>query len=481
MANKHFYPPIEPYQTGTLEVDQPHFLYWEQCGNPNGEPVLFLHGGPGAGCTELDRCFFDPEHFRIILFDQRGCGRSSPIGELSNNTMSDSARDIELLRETLGIERWHVFGGSYGSTLSLFYSQRFPERCKSLVLRGIWLLRREEIDWWLHRAGMVQPELWDAFAEFIPENERDDLLEAYWKRLTGDDRELALEAAKHWAIYETACCTLLPNEEFLGHFAADDTAWAVARLEAHYFRNVNPDPDTLLLDQVDTYPGHPRLRGAWPLRHRLSDQEPAGPGKSLARTRLRSGARIGPFIPRTGHYPGAGRSHQANSEIRKPGPARLVAPRTRRPQRGGFIGNRDRWLRPRRAWAVIRWIPEQRRAVAVLVTHDRLAGSSIALPLELGLALFLHFLTHGGHALLLLSNAVAILFRIIIGRRAVFDHHLFTPATSEGGALWVKWETPFSSTQWKTSVRPRRCRPPKTEPYNVSICHPHTLIIGSFF
>jgi len=257
MANKHFYPPIEPYQTGTLEVDQPHFLYWEQCGNPNGEPVLFLHGGPGAGCTELDRCFFDPEHFRIILFDQRGCGRSSPIGELSNNTMSDSARDIELLRETLGIERWHVFGGSYGSTLSLFYCQRFPERCKSLVLRGIWLLRREEIDWWLHRAGMVQPELWDAFAEFIPENERDDLLEAYWKRLTGDDRELALEAAKHWAIYETACCTLLPNEEFLGHFAADDTAWAVARLEAHYFRNVNPDPDTLLLDQVDTIRGIP--------------------------------------------------------------------------------------------------------------------------------------------------------------------------------------------------------------------------------
>ena len=251
MANEHFFPSIQPYQTGTIEVDPPHVLYWEQCGNPQGEPILFLHGGPGAGCTELDRCFFDPEHFRIVIFDQRGCGRSSPIGELGNNTMADTARDIEQLRETLGIERWHVFGGSYGSTISLFYAQEYPERCRSLVLRGIWLLRQEEIDWWLYRAGMVQPELWDRFAGFIPEEERDDLLEAYWKRLTGDDRELALEAAKRWAIYETACCTLLPNEEFLSHFAEDDTAWAVARLEAHYFRNVNPDPETLLLDRVE--------------------------------------------------------------------------------------------------------------------------------------------------------------------------------------------------------------------------------------
>jgi proline iminopeptidase len=242
MANKHFFPPIEPFESGILDVGEPHRLYWEQCGNPQGEPILFLHGGPGAGCTEYDRCFFNPQHFRIVLFDQRGSGRSRPVGDLSNNTMADTARDIEQLRQQLGIDRWHVFGGSYGSTISLYYAQSFPERCKSLVLRGIWLLREEELDWWLYRVR---------FAGFIPEAERGDLLEAYWKRLTGDDRELALEAAKHWAIYETACCTLLPNEEFTSHFADDDTAWAVARLEAHYFRNVKPEPDSMLLDRVE--------------------------------------------------------------------------------------------------------------------------------------------------------------------------------------------------------------------------------------
>jgi proline iminopeptidase len=251
MANEHFYPLIEPFRTGILEVGEPHRLYWEECGNPQGDPVLFLHGGPGAGCTEFDRRFFDPEHFRIVLLDQRGSGRSQPVGDLTDNTMDDTVRDIEQLREAAGIERWHVFGGSYGSTISLHYAQAHPERCNSLVLRGIWLLREEEIDWWLYQVRMIQPELWKDFAGFIPEAERADLLEAYWKRLTGDDRELALEAARRWAYYETACCTLLPNEEFTSHFAEADTAWAVARLEAHYFRNVKPEPDSMLLDRVD--------------------------------------------------------------------------------------------------------------------------------------------------------------------------------------------------------------------------------------
>jgi proline iminopeptidase len=250
MANEHFFPPLEPFTTGVMKVDAPHQLYWEQCGNPDGEPIVFLHGGPGAGCTTFDRRFFDPGHFRIVLFDQRGCGRSRPVGDTSNNSMADTTRDIEQLRELLGIESWHVFGGSYGSTLALYYSQEHPRRCKSLVIRGIWMLRKEEIDWWLYRINMIQPELWREFAEFIPADERDDLLEAYWKRLQDDDLELALEAARHWAIYEGSCCTLLPNEEFTGQFKDADTAWAVARLEAHYFRNVHPQPDSLLLDRV---------------------------------------------------------------------------------------------------------------------------------------------------------------------------------------------------------------------------------------
>jgi len=251
MANEHFFPSIEPFDTGILQVDDPHELYWEQCGNPEGEPILFLHGGPGAGCSEHDRSLFDPQYFRIVLFDQRGSGRSHPVGDLNNNTMDHTVGDIEQLRVHLGIDHWHVFGGSYGSTIALYYAQEFPGRCKSLVLRGIWLLRQEEIDWWLYGIRMIQPELWQAFAGFIPEAERGDLLEAYWKRLTGADKDLALEAARRWATYESASCTLLPNEEFTSHFAEPDTAWAVARLEAHYFRNVKPDPDTLLLDRID--------------------------------------------------------------------------------------------------------------------------------------------------------------------------------------------------------------------------------------
>jgi proline iminopeptidase len=251
MANEYFFPPIEPFETGILEVDKPHRLYWEQCGNPNGDPILFLHGGPGAGCSEQDRRFFDPAHFRIILLDQRGSGRSVPVGDLTDNTMAHTAQDVEQLRELLGIESWHVFGGSYGSTIALYYAQEFPERCKSLVLRGIWLLREEELNWWLYGIRMIQPELWQEFAGFIPQQEQDDLLEAYWKRLTGSDQELALQAAKHWAVYEISCCTLLPNAEFASHFDDPDTAWAVARLEAHYFRNVKPVPDSMLLDRVD--------------------------------------------------------------------------------------------------------------------------------------------------------------------------------------------------------------------------------------
>ncbi len=251
MVNEHFFPPIEPFATGELTVDSTHTLYWEQCGTQGGEPVLFIHGGPGAGCSAFDRRFFDPSRFRAILFDQRGCGRSTPLGELRDNNIDHLVADIEKLRESLDIDTWHVFGGSWGSTLSLYYAQEHPQRCRSLVLRGIWLLRDEEIDWWLYKMGWIQPELWRRFAEHLPENERDDLLEGYWKRLTGEDRPAALAAAVEWSIYEGSCCTLLPNEEFSSAFGEQEMAWNLARLEAHYFRNCRFQPDRLLLDRVE--------------------------------------------------------------------------------------------------------------------------------------------------------------------------------------------------------------------------------------
>ena len=255
MANQHFYPAVEPYATGTLTVEAPHELYWEECGNPEGIPILFVHGGPGAGCSPFDRCFFDPDRFRVILLDQRGSGRSRPVGELKGNDPDSLVTDFEALRTELGVELWHVFGGSWGSTLALHYAQEHPERVLSLVLRGIWLLRDEEIRWWLYELGMIQPELWHGFTENIPEDERGDLLEAYWKRLTGDDREAALAAAKAWSIYEGSACTLLPNPEFADMFGDPELAWSLARLEAHYFRNVRFEPHTRLLDRVD------RIRG----------------------------------------------------------------------------------------------------------------------------------------------------------------------------------------------------------------------------
>lgn len=251
MANDHFHPPIEPYESGTLDVDSLHQLYWEECGNPRGIPILFVHGGPGAGCSPFDRRFFDPAAFRMVLVDQRGAGRSRPPGELRDNTADHLVADLERLREARKISTWHVFGGSWGSTLAMYYAQEHPDRVRSLVLRGVWLVRDAEIKWWLYDVRWLQPELWRGFAEYVPENERGDLLEAYWQRLTGGDRATALAAARAWSIYEGSSCTLLPNAEFAGMFAEDAMAWSLARLEAHYFRNARFTPDTLLLDRID--------------------------------------------------------------------------------------------------------------------------------------------------------------------------------------------------------------------------------------
>ncbi len=250
MAPPGLYPEIEPFHTEHFAVTSRHTLYLEQCGNPKGAPVLFVHGGPGAGCSKMDRRFFDPRAFRVVLVDQRGAGRSTPLGELAENTIDDLVADFERIRVKLGLDKWHVFGGSWGSTLGLYYAERHPERVLSLCLRGIWLLRELEVDWWLHGLRALAPELWRAFAEHLPENRRNDLLNGYWELLHSPDEAVARAAAKAWATYEGAACTLLPNPEFFALLTNDTTSWALARLEAHYLRNQRFTPDDRLLQDI---------------------------------------------------------------------------------------------------------------------------------------------------------------------------------------------------------------------------------------
>src|SRR5258708_662891 len=205
MRRRDLFPPIEPYATGRLAVDGRHSLYWEESGNPQGLPVIFLHGGPGAGATPTHRRFFDPASYRIIIFDQRGAGRSTPLGEITDNTTRHLVADIERLRQHFGVERWVVFGGSWGSTLALSYAEAYPERCRALVLRGIFLCRRSEIDWFLNGVRAVFPEAWRAFAAAIPEGERGDLLTAYYRRLVDPDPAVHLAAARARGVHGRAC------------------------------------------------------------------------------------------------------------------------------------------------------------------------------------------------------------------------------------------------------------------------------------
>jgi proline iminopeptidase len=236
MTNRRdLFPPIEPYRTGTLRLDARHVMYWEQSGNPRGIPALFLHGGPGAGATAVHRRFFDPEFWRIVIFDQRGAGRSTPLGETADNSPTYLVADIERLRVTLGIEKWLVFGGSWGSTLALHYAETHPLRCIGLVLRGIFLCRPEEIDWFLYGVRKVFPEAWRAFSEVLPEAERGDILASYYRRLLDPDPRIHMPAARAWSIYEGACSTLLPNPETVAAFGEDRLALGLARIEAHYF------------------------------------------------------------------------------------------------------------------------------------------------------------------------------------------------------------------------------------------------------
>jgi proline iminopeptidase len=251
MTRQDLFPPIEPYATGLLRVEAPHVLYWEQSGNPHGMPVAFLHGGPGAGATPTHRRFFDPQHYRIIVFDQRGAGRSTPLGSLADNTTAHLVVDMEALRRHLGIERWVLFGGSWGSTLALAYAEAHPERCLGLVLRGVFLCRRAEVDWFLYGIRTVFPEAWRAFSGFLPESERADLLEAYHRRLTNADPAVHMPAARAWSTYEGACSTLLPSPDTVAAFGEDRMALGLARIEAHYFRNNVVAPKDDLVRRID--------------------------------------------------------------------------------------------------------------------------------------------------------------------------------------------------------------------------------------
>jgi proline iminopeptidase len=251
------FPPLEPYRSGMLAVDDMHTLYWEESGNPAGVPVLFLHGGPGAGTSPQHRRFFDPRHYRIVLFDQRGAGQSAPPGEYRNNTTQLLVADIEALRQLLGIGQWLIFGGSWGATLALAYGQAHPGSCLGFVLRGIFLCTAPEIDWFVNGAKWFHPEIHAQFCALIPPHERGDLLQAYAKRLLSDDPEQCLPAARSWSAYESERVTLLPSAsanmaQKQSHCASDDRLdMSLSRLEVHYMANLGFFSEDQLIRDVD--------------------------------------------------------------------------------------------------------------------------------------------------------------------------------------------------------------------------------------
>lgn len=246
------YPPIMPSKSGYILVDETyaHELYWEESGNPEGVPVLFIHGGPGAGAGESARRFFDPDFYRIIVYDQRGSGRSKPLGEIRNNTTPLLIQDIETLRHHLDIEEWLIFGGSWGSTLALAYAEHHPDTCLGLILRGLFLCRKSEIEWFLYGIRTIFPEVWQQFADHISPDQQDNLLEAYYKLLMDPDPDIHMPAAHSWSGYEGSTATLLPNPEIVASFLDDTVALGLARMEAHYFRNNIFLPDNFILDNL---------------------------------------------------------------------------------------------------------------------------------------------------------------------------------------------------------------------------------------
>jgi prolyl aminopeptidase (EC:3.4.11.5). Serine peptidase. MEROPS family S33 len=238
MPDASTHPPIEPYRTHRLRVSALHEIYVEECGNPDGKPALFVHGGPGGGCEPWHRQFFDPRLYRIVLFDQRGCGRSTPHAELAENTTWDLVADMERIRTTLGIDRWLVFGGSWGSTLALTYAEAHPQRVSEMVLRGIFLLRPEEIRWFYQEGcNWIYPDAWEAYRDAIPPAERDDFVAAYHRRLTDADPAVRRAAARAWSVWEGSTSKLMPSTDMTLHYGEDRFAEAFARIECHYFVN----------------------------------------------------------------------------------------------------------------------------------------------------------------------------------------------------------------------------------------------------
>jgi proline iminopeptidase len=237
-SSRGLYPPVASYNSGFLRVSALHELYFEECGNPGGKPVVFLHGGPGAGSNAAVRRFFDPARYRIVIFDQRGCGRSRPHASLEDNTTWHLVADIEKLRLHLGIDRWQVFGGSWGSTLALAYAESHPEVISELVLRGIFMLREQELHWFYQEgASRLFPDYWQDYIAPIPEDERADLISAHYRRLTGDNPEAMHASARAWSVWEGVTSNLLVSEAAVGRFQSDEFALALARIEAHYFVN----------------------------------------------------------------------------------------------------------------------------------------------------------------------------------------------------------------------------------------------------
>jgi proline iminopeptidase len=287
MNRRMLYPPVVPFDTGRLRVSDIHELYYEQSGNPDGKPVVFLHGGPGAGSSPAGRRFFDPVRYRIVIFDQRGCGQSQPHASLEDNTTVHLVADIENLREHLGIQRWQVFGGSWGSTLALSYAQAHPDCVTELVLRGIFMLREAELRWFYQEgASRLFPEYWQDFIAPIPVEERGDLLQAHYKRLTGDDREAMSASARAWSVWEGVTSNLLISEAAVGRFQSDDFSLALARIEAHYFVNGGfLKSPTQLLDCIDRIRDIPAVivqgrydvvcpaRSAWDLKQAWPEAE----------------------------------------------------------------------------------------------------------------------------------------------------------------------------------------------------------------